>query len=206
MLRLHWRAARVRRAFRGLADLKVNIAPGAHPFPGWVNIDVFPGAGIDYQYDCRKDLPFETGSVRAIYTEHFVEHLEYSHEAQVFFSECARVIAPGGRVRIVVPDGGAFLKAYASGDRQALHRLTGGEPWFDGKWETPMELVNLVFRQGHEHHFAYDAETLCGLLERYGFSAEAMAFNVSSIPGFVSDEPTRQAYSLYVEALRLPAG
>jgi predicted SAM-dependent methyltransferase len=201
LLSLRLSAGRVRRALRGRTDLKVNVAPGSHPFPGWVNIDVFDGPGIDYRYDCRKNLPFDTGSVTVLYTEHFVEHLEYSLEVQTFLQECARVIAPGKYLRVVVPDAGLFLRAYAN-DRAALSRLTADEPWFTGKWRTPMELINVVFRQGHEHHFAYDAETLCQLFEHYGFAASARGFNDSAIPGFASDTPSRQTYSLYVEGVR----
>jgi predicted SAM-dependent methyltransferase len=203
---VHLGAGKVRRALHGRSSLKVNIAPGSHPFPGWINIDVTNGPGIDYRYDCRKNLPFDTGSVADFYTEHFVEHLEYSLEAQTFFQECARVIAPGRHLRVVVPDAGLFLRAYAGDDRDALSRLTVEEPWFTGKWHTPMELINVVFRQGHEHHFAYDEETLCQLFEHYGFAASARGFNDSDIPGFASDTPSRRAYSLYVEGVRRAPG
>lgn len=180
----------------------MNIAPGSRSFPGWINLDVNRLPGVDHVYDCRKDLPFSNESVKAIYCEHFFEHLEYSEEAQRFVAECYRVLARGGILRLVVPDAKKFLNAYSSGDPNELIRLIKDEPWFEGKWNTPMELINLVFRQGNEHKYAYDHDTLSRLLSFYGFRTEKKEFNRSAIPQFPSDAKERQAYSLYIEAVK----
>ena len=109
----------------------------------------------------------------------------------------------GGIVRIVVPDGKRFLNAYSSGDPTALKELIADEPWFEEKWNTPMELINLVFRQGIEHKFIYDYDTIKYLFSFYGFQTEEKKFNQSSIPQFVMDSPERKALSLYVEATKI---
>lgn len=192
----------VRKKLAGKKGVKVNIAPGSKPFPGWINLDVDDLPGIDHLYDCRKDLPFSNESVDAIYCEHFFEHLEYSEEAQRFIAECRRVLRKGGIFRIVVPDAKKFLQVYTSGNLNELKQLTCDEPWFDGKWNTPMELINLVFRQGIEHKYAYDYDTISALLSFYGFNCEQKKVNMSSIPQFPSDTKERAAYSLYIEAMK----
>jgi hypothetical protein len=64
-----------------------------------------------------------------------------------------------------------------------------------------MELVNAVFRQGAEHKFAYDAETLMLDLRAAGFSAvQRQAFGKSFAEDALLDTPERASESLYVEA------
>ena len=99
-----------RKKFRGRKDLLVNIGAGPCARPGWVNLDVTSEGG-NIQYDCRKSLPFESDSVRGVFAEHFLEHLDYTEEAPVFLAECLRVLESGGVIRIVVPDGEKYLKA-----------------------------------------------------------------------------------------------
>ena len=65
-----------------------------------------------------------------------------------------------------------------------------------------MELINLIFRQGIEHKFAYDSDTISRLFSFYGFHTEEKGFNRSAIPRFVTDSPERKAYSLYIEAIK----
>ena len=100
--------------FRGQKDLLVQVGCGPHGREGWVNVDCFPGKKVNCLYDIRKNLPFDDASVRGIYSEHVVEHLDYSEEIPVFLAECYRCLAPGGILRIIVPDAGRYLKDYAA--------------------------------------------------------------------------------------------
>lgn len=162
--------------------LRLNLASGFHPKPGWINIDLtHPTA--DLRLDLRERLPFPTGSVSAIYCEHFLEHLEFASigdstawqleppndpsEALDFLRECWRVLQPNGICDLVVPDGESIILEYA-------HRCTRPFPayeWWGPKWcVTPMQCVNYVFRQGREHKYAYDFETLERALSLVGFT------------------------------------
>ena len=56
--------------------MKVLISGASGGFgldPGWVNIDIEPGA--DLIIDVRKGWPLDDCSVNFIYSEHFLEHL-----------------------------------------------------------------------------------------------------------------------------------
>ena len=66
-------------------------------------------------WDCRKGMPFSDSTVAAIFTEHFLEHLEYTGEVEEFLRECLRCLRPSGVLRIVVPDAGAYLQLYCEG-------------------------------------------------------------------------------------------
>jgi hypothetical protein len=64
-----------------------------------------------------------------------------------------------------------------------------------------MELLNVVFRQGHEHKFAYDFETLRFLLRRYGFSEILLQeYSKSMMPELCLDQAARASESIYVDA------
>lgn len=195
------------RRFRGQRDLLVQVGCGPNGREGWVNIDCFPRETVNCLYDIRKDLPFDDASVRGIYAEHVVEHLDYTQAIPTLLAECYRCLAPGGVLRVIVPDAGRYLHAYAAGGftefvplRPLVDRT---DRWFKHQYHTPMELVNAVFHQGVEHQFGYDAETLEFVLRHAGFeNVTQQAFGRSADPVMCLDLPERAEESLYMEAVK----
>ena len=210
-LLLHYRWARTARCrFRGRTGLRANIGCGPRPAPGWENLDVRAGSDV-ICWDCRRGLPFDDASVAVIFSEHVFEHLDRPRSTRAFLSECLRCLAPGGVLRLVVPDAGMYLDAYAARDWDALVRNRPLEPadggyrdhWLHETYRTRMEVVNAVFRQRTEHKYAYDAETLMLDLGAAGFSSVIhQAFGKSVLPGAALDTPERASESLYVEAVK----
>jgi len=196
------------RRFHGQRDLLINLGAGDQGLPGWVNVDIFAAPGVTCRYDCRKRLPFPDDSARGIFCEHFLEHLDYSEEVPHFLSECRRVLQPGGVLRVLVPDAGRYLLAYAQGGWEELAHLRpldAGQvdAHFQFPYRTRMELVNMVFRQGHQHRFAYDVETLAFVLRRYGFrQVIRQDYRVSLLPELAIDQEVRASESLVVEAVK----
>lgn len=208
-IRRFWsRPQRVLKLYSGRRNLRVNLGCGLAAKTGWVNVDMVKYPDVNCLFDCRKKLPFSDCSVRAIFTEHFVEHLDYCEEIPAFLSECHRVLLPGGVIRIVVPDAEKYVRGYCSEDWSELSQTRPLGPdrsdcHFGTKYNTRMELLNVVFRQYFEHKFAYDFETLAFVLRRYGFShVEHQKFGESILPELAIDNPSRASESLYVEAVR----
>ena len=199
---------RVRHRYRKERGILLNVGCGALGKPGWVNLDFYNLPGVNCVYDCRKDLPFADNSVKFIFTEHFFEHIDYTEEVPYFLSECCRVLEPGGRIRIVVPDGELYLRAYCADGWDEMVRVRPlhadhSDVHFGSKFSTKMEVVNSAFRQYFEHKFAYDFDTLRFVLKRYGFSdVQKLALRQSSHPEFCIDNPERASESLYVEAAK----
>jgi predicted SAM-dependent methyltransferase len=177
--------ANLRRAQRlsHAAPLRLNLASGFHPKPGWLNVDLM-APEADLRLDLREPLPFPDASVEMIYAEHFFEHLNYPDlgdstawqletpeqpsEALLFLRECRRVLVPGGTLDLVVPDVEMTLDEYHTRREQPFPRH---EEWWGPKWcDTPLHCVNYVFRQGREHKYAYDCETLARVLACSGFT------------------------------------
>jgi predicted SAM-dependent methyltransferase len=204
-----------RRRLARLDGCRVNIGFGYRPTPGWVNIELGSTFPDFYFWDCRRGLPFSDNRVAAIYSEHVFEHFEPEIDAPLFLRECQRCLRPGGVLRIVVPDAGAYLRAY--GGRweplAVIHPLEQSqEGWRDKEsnyrgvkavYRTQMQLINEVFRQGYQHKYAYDDETLVMALHAAGFSRVVrQSFGVSLDLDMPPDNEARQPHSLYVEAVK----
>src|SRR5688572_10633828 len=67
-------------------DLQLHIGCGGRRRKDWVNIDLLhPEA--DYHLDLRRPLPWPDNCVKAIYSEHFIEHLEIRGELERFLTQ-----------------------------------------------------------------------------------------------------------------------
>ncbi|HEY2987045.1 MAG TPA: methyltransferase domain-containing protein [Candidatus Binatia bacterium] len=190
--RLH-RAA-LRRAHRYSTDnLKLNAGCGRNFKDGWINIDMSDKA--DLQLDLREPLPFAAESVSIVYSEHFLEHLEYPDQALNFLKESLRVLQPGGLFSVGVPDTEWPLKSYVNEDQEYF--LLARQRWHPAWCNTRMHNLNYHFRQGRQHKYAYDFETLAQILGEVGFvSIARRAFN----PGL--DDERREHGTLYVDAYK----
>ena len=200
---------RTRRRLQKLQGCRVNIGCGPYPAPGWVNIDVLPFPNVHY-WDCRRGLPFSDGAVTAIYSEHSFEHLDLDAEAKPYLQECLRCLRPGGVLRLVVPDAGAYLRAYGQSwekfaAMRPLERTENGwkDHWSSNVYSTQMEFINFVFRQNYEHKYAYDEETMIRILRQAGFSkAVRQSYGTSLDSEMTPDRKDRSGESLYVEAIK----
>jgi predicted SAM-dependent methyltransferase len=186
----------------------VNIGAGNTGRQGWVNVDMVKTPEINCIYDCRKKLPFSTASVKGIFCEHFFEHLDYSEEVPFFLDECHRVLKRGGVLRLILPDAGKYLFGYTETGWEhlsAIRPLDEGnvDHYYKCQYRTKMELINMVFRQGHRHKYAYDFETLTFLLSKYGFfQIFQQKYNQTLMPELKIDSAERATESLYVDAVK----
>jgi predicted SAM-dependent methyltransferase len=177
----------------GTAPAKLNCGCGPVVKAGWINIDV--GKNADLQLDLREKLPFPDNSVSYIYSEHFFEHLGYPDDAGMFLKESLRVLVPGGQFRVGVPDTEWPLVAYVQDDENYFRFVK--ETWHPEYCDTKMHHINYHFRQGLEHKYAYDYETLANILRQAGFSKiEKSEFDPEL------DSKHRKIGTLYVNAFK----
>lgn len=163
--RIHAASVKKAKAYSEQTNLKLNCGCGQCPKTGWINIDLFLKA--DLHLDLREKLPFSESSASVIYTEHFFEHLEYPTDALHFLREVFRVLQPNGIFHVGVPDTEEPLKAYAANDHEYFK--IARERWHPKWCTTKMHSINYHFRQGDEHKYAYDEETLTQCLRKSGF-------------------------------------
>lgn len=178
-------------------DLCINLGCGPVPLAGWVNVDIARGPHVDVVWDLRRGLPFADESCAVIFSEHVIEHLD-REDALKLLRECHRVLQKGGVVRLSTPDAERFLRSYA-GDGEFL-----SHPEFPEAIETALDRINMMMREGGQHLWVYDAESLLLLLRRAGFaSASVQEFGVSQHARMREiDTPGRRFESFYVEAVK----
>jgi len=165
---------------------------------GYVNLDYIWQPGVNLVWDLKWRLPFADGSLEGIYSEHCLEHLPFELVANHVLAEFHRILIPGGRLRLIVPDAGLYLKLYI----QAIKDRTVKFPNDNQTLSTPMMCVNHCFR-GHGHLYAYDFDTLRSLLVRVNFSqVDCYSFMVGADPALLLDSIERSSESLYVEAVK----
>lgn len=87
-----------------VAKVKINLGCGTNRLEGWQN--------HDSDINIERKLPFASDSADFIFAEHVVEHVDY-YAALRFFKEAARVLKPGGVIRITVP---SLEQIYDRGD------------------------------------------------------------------------------------------
>jgi predicted SAM-dependent methyltransferase len=151
---------------RNGAPKRLHFGCGPRRLEGWINVDLLhPSA--DVHLDLRRPLPWPDNTIDRIYSEHFVEHLSFPGDAEQFLKECLRVLRPGGAFEAGMPDAEKSLLAYARHDAAFFD---DERRWHPSWVQTHLDHVNCTFRQGQEHLWAYDFESIRVRLEDAGFT------------------------------------
>jgi predicted SAM-dependent methyltransferase len=172
--------------------LRLHLGSAASLKRGWVNVD-FAGHPVDLAWNLLRPLPFPDASAEAVFHEHVLEHFSFEHGLRLL-DECFRLLRPGGVLRVAVPDGGAYARAYVDGGNGIIDVVRPGRP-------TSMLALAEIF-YCHGHRSMYDAETLVYFMSAAGFSdAAARSFGDSAISP-APDSAFRRDETLYAEGTR----
>lgn len=128
---------------------RLHLGCGLRRLPGFVHVDNRPGTDPDLIADVGNLEGVEDNSVELVYACHVLEHIPRPDVADVL-REWRRVLAPGGTLRVSVPDFRMLAHMYV-GDRVSLWRLRG--PLF-GRQDYPE----------NTHYACYDYELLAWTL------------------------------------------
>lgn len=209
--------------------IRLNVGCGPVPIQGWANLDnslsvrlaripgvmkalasvglvgprnlkVYSAAReFNVLYGSALSLPFEPNSVKVLYSSHMLEHLDRV-EARKFLAEAMRVLAPGGIIRLVVPDLQMRARAYLeTGDADTFMSALGSREHSLHTFGAKLKFLALGDRG---HQWMYDAASLVALLESCGFiGARSVNAGETSIadPGEL-DLRERMEESIYIEA------
>lgn len=126
---------------------------------GWEILNVNPAPYVDHVCNASNLAQFPDNTFVEIYASHVVEHLDYAGELNNTLREWNRVLVPGGKIFISVPDldilAGLFIEK---------NKLTVDERFF---------VMRMIFG-GHVDKYDYhvaglNAEFLAGYLQATGF-------------------------------------
>lgn len=159
--------------------LHLNIGSSNLRFPGFESLDreVWPGVRT---VDFRLGLPYPDNSASVIVCSHCLEHVHPFFELPAVLQDIHRVLAPGGTLRVAVPDLAVLVKAYQARDAETLGATQGvlKEAIGYAFSELPAALQFSVIAFGNnsksavfDGHFAcWDAESMKWRLELSGFT------------------------------------
>lgn len=122
------------------APIRIELGSGPHGLPGFFHIDAVKVGNVHHQADVR-DLSFlETNCADELYSAHTVEHFSYTEIDQILKEWC-RVLKPGGKITIKMPDLDFLCRAYVEGihsTEEVMIAIFGGfadEPGGPDGWE-----------------------------------------------------------------------
>ena len=141
-----------------------------------------------------KKFPFKDNSIEFIYTSHFLEHL-YAKELEKLLDECFRILKPGSKISVAVPNARLYIDAYIN--RKPF--VTYEEMFVGGKVNSNsmIDQINYIAYLGGDHKGMFDEESLVNILIKHGFSdAKLREFD----PRF--DKDFRDAESIYAEGTK----
>lgn len=139
--------------------IKLHIG-GKEPHPDWKILDVEPRPEVDYVSNASDLSQFESNSVEVIYASHVLEHFYYSLDNELIntLKEWHRVLAPGGKLLVSVPDLKTLCWLYLDPNLMPLERHHLMRIIFGGQ-------TNIY----DVHKVGFDFDSLALYLEEAGF-------------------------------------
>src|SRR5262245_348763 len=126
--------------------------------PGWKILNVQPGPAVDYVGSCTDLSAFADASVEEVYGSHVFEHLDYASELPDTLAQIHRILVPGGRLHISVPDLEVLCRLLVDGRLPLQDRFLVMRMMFGGQTD-PFDY----------HKVGLTWEFLCSFLTRAGF-------------------------------------
>jgi len=165
-------------------ELKIDVGCGGRGTgqDGFIGIDVWPIKTVTQhpdryiQRDVVKDgLPFEDNVVDYALCSHVLEHLTRG-DALIMLHEILRVLVPGCRALIGVPDLSIMAARYLARDEEFYNRRYSiGKAVWVGPSLADKFLDSILGMGPHGHRYGYDTESLLVLAREVGFKAEPIA-------------------------------
>jgi predicted O-linked N-acetylglucosamine transferase (SPINDLY family)/predicted SAM-dependent methyltransferase len=87
----------------------------------WEVLDAVPAPHVDHTGDAKDLSRFGDGTFSEIYASHVLEHFDYVGEVDAVLKEWHRVLRPGGKLYISVPDMDRLAQLFLLKDRLSLH-------------------------------------------------------------------------------------
>ncbi len=141
------------------ALIKLHIG-GTEVHPDWKILDIEARPEVDFVCDAANLEQFADQSVEAIYASHVLEHFHYQLNDELIktLSEWYRVLKPGGKLLISVPDLKTLCWLYLNPNLAPIERHHLMRIMFGGQ-------TNAF----DVHKVGFDADTLAMYLQEAGF-------------------------------------
>lgn len=192
---------------------KLHLGAGGNILAGWCNTDIVPDIKQGVFLDVTKRFPFHDNTFDYIFTEHTMEHIEIRTGIRML-KECFRVLKPGGKLRISMPNLAFLIGLYKEEKTELqlreIKRIVDMVFPDIGIYQDAFVINNFFKNWGHK--FIYDFKLLKLLLEKNGFSnvierevgksEDINLQNLEAHGAFISEESNR-LQSFVVEGTKI---
>jgi len=164
---------------------KIQIGAGPTKAGDWLTTDILAKLRRSTIYlDATEPYPIPTGAIDYVFSEHMIEHISYL-QGKKMLAECARVLKPGGKIRLATPDLSCLLRLMQPTIDDAACAYIA---WASGEFlepGTPIEAIHVLNNQfrNYGHQFLYHEACLRELLAAAGFT------NIERLPMGESTDP-----------------
>lgn len=100
---------------------------------GWTVLDIAPSPHVDIVANCNDLSTLAGESCAEIYASHVLEHLGYDGEVQRALKGFHRILVPGGRLRVSVPDMEVLCRLFLLPNMNFQHRYQAMRSLFGGR-------------------------------------------------------------------------
>ena len=111
----------LRKKYNNKPKVKLNLGCGPYRMAGYINIDLYD-KGADMNIDVRDLSYFKDGSVDEVFSSHLLEHFSPYH-VMALLKEWNRVLKPGGKLILELPDIEECCRAYAGSSKQNKYNM-----------------------------------------------------------------------------------
>src|SRR5688572_29678427 len=152
---------------------------GKQPHPDWKILNAMPGEGVDRVGDVRDLTAFPEQSFDALYASHVLEHLSYNGVLVEALKGMHRILRPGGKLLISVPDLDVLCRLFVHDKLTTQDRFQVMRMMFGGQLDA------------YDFHYAgLNGEFLSSFLVQAGFKE---AYRVPAFGIFQDTSETRFA-------------
>lgn len=139
--------------------MKLHIG-GTEPHPEWKILDIEPRPEVDFIGNAANLEQFANNSIEAIYASHVLEHFHHGLNGELLntLSEWYRVLQPGGKLYISVPNLGILCWLYLNDKLSVYDRYYLMAVIFGGQTN-----------EYDVHKVGFDLEILSMFLQEVGF-------------------------------------
>jgi predicted SAM-dependent methyltransferase len=127
---------------------------------GWKILNIQPGPEVDLLGSCTDLGAIGDGAAEQVYASHVLEHLGYQDELPRALAEIHRVLRPGGRLLVSVPDLDILCRMVVHPELRPEHRFHLMRILYGGQID-PFDF----------HKVGFTFEILCHFLGRAGFGS-----------------------------------
>ena len=149
-----------------MADIKLHIG-GDEASEGWSIFNVQPRPYVDYLGNVTDMSAVGDETCSEVYASHILEHLGYDGELQLALREIRRVMKPGARLRVSVPDLDILCRLFTAPDIPPDARFQVMRMIYGGRTD-PYDV----------HKVGFSLPILAGFLSGAGFH------NIERVPEF----------------------